>query len=115
MTEPMTAPPMPAGHPAGCDCSTCAVIRGAWSEPVEAMPSFDLAWHTNDYLRRIHWWVRLFGIIWIVIPVVFALIGVLFLLGGITAATVDKIPTSAQQKCISQGYGADECARMYPG
>lgn len=36
---------------------------------------------TADYVRRIHWWVRLFGIIWIVMPVVMCIFAVFFLVG----------------------------------
>lgn len=35
----------------------------------------------TDYLRRIHWWVRLFGIVWIVIPVAMSLFATFFLIG----------------------------------
>lgn len=35
-----------------------------------------------SYLRRIHWWVRLAGIIWIVIPVVLAVLAAVFLVGA---------------------------------
>lgn len=31
-----------------------------------------------DYLRRIHWWVRLFGILWIVVPMVAAIMATVF-------------------------------------
>lgn len=37
---------------------------------------------TAAYTRRIHWWVRLFGIVWIVIPAAMVLIAVAFLLGA---------------------------------
>lgn len=61
-------------------------------EQLEAMDSngerddaFQRAMHrtlaaTEDYTRRIHWWVRLFGIVWIVVPAVAALMAVAFTL-----------------------------------
>lgn len=30
----------------------------------------DVLFESQDYLRRIHWWVRLFGVLWLVVPVV---------------------------------------------
>lgn len=42
----------------------------------------DVLYKTMDYTRRIHWWVRLFGIIWIVLPIVATVIAVFFLLGA---------------------------------
>lgn len=33
----------------------------------------------DDYLRRIHWWVRLFGLVWIVLPVIVGLAAILAL------------------------------------
>lgn len=32
----------------------------------------------DDHLRRIHWWVRLFGIVWIVVPALLAVFAVGF-------------------------------------
>lgn len=51
----------------------------------ERAEAFQRAMHrtlaaTEDYTRRIHWWVRLFGIIWIVVPAVAALMAVAFTL-----------------------------------
>lgn len=37
-----------------------------------------LTYQNNDYLRRIHWWVRLFGILWIVVPAIAGLAFVAF-------------------------------------
>jgi hypothetical protein len=37
---------------------------------------------TRDYTRRIHWWVRLFGIIWIGIPAAMAVLAVAFMVGA---------------------------------
>jgi len=47
---------------------------------IETQP-FDI--ESQDYLRRIHWWVRLFGIIWIVMPVVAAVFGVVFFVAAL--------------------------------
>jgi hypothetical protein len=66
-----------------------------------------------DYLRRIHWWVRLFGIVWIVIPVVATLMAIFFALGILSMASATRSP-SAYSKCVADGYGVTECARMYP-
>ena len=35
----------------------------------------------NDYMRRIHWWVRLFGVVWIVIPALIGVLAVVFMIG----------------------------------
>lgn len=37
---------------------------------------------TADYARRIHWWIRLFGIIWIGIPAAAALFMAVFMLAA---------------------------------
>jgi hypothetical protein len=47
----------------------------------------DLLAGTRDYTRRIHWWVRLFGILWIVFPLVAAcLAGVVLLVATIAGS-----------------------------
>lgn len=84
----------PAGHPGYCSCADCAVwfqrrekrIAEAgppaqqptpWQAPVAPPPG-----SATDYLRRIHWWVRLAGIIWIVIPALFAAVMMAILIIG---------------------------------
>lgn len=42
----------------------------------------DVLYGTMDYVRRIHWWVRLAGIIWIVIPIVLTVLAVFFMIGA---------------------------------
>ena len=90
--------------------------------PIEwPMPAIDsnldvLTRQSNDYLRRIHWWVRLFGIIWIVIPIVATLAGIAFFVGAIAGAT-DPEPAgpTSYEKCVSEAvYRVADCARMYP-
>lgn len=83
-----------------------------WPTPQPAAPS-GLA---VDYLRRIHWWVRLFGIIWIVIPIVTLIIGGFFMIGVASRATTNNPgPSASYSRCIDQGlFSAAECARMYP-
>jgi hypothetical protein len=48
----------------------------------------DLLAGTKDYARRIHWWVRLFGIVWIVAPLVAAGLASLFLLAAIIVGSI---------------------------
>lgn len=43
----------------------------------------DLVAEQKDYLRRIHWWVRLFGILWIVVPVVAAALAAVFFVAAV--------------------------------
>lgn len=91
--------------------------KGGRSEPVgEPTPTFDLAWHSNDYLRRIHWWVRLFGIVWIVIPMATLVVGFFFFLGaGAMGRSADSATSSGAARCIRSGaFTATECVRMYP-
>lgn len=54
--------------------------------PVERDEAFQRAMHgtlsaSEDYLRRIHWWVRLFGIVWILVPIVSAAAVLTFFIG----------------------------------
>lgn len=42
----------------------------------------DLLYKQMDYMRRIHWWVRLAGIIWIGIPAAAALFAVVAVIAG---------------------------------
>lgn len=77
----------PNGHPGYCACPECfewhqqksaaktASQMTGWTEPV-----LTPAEQTADYARRIHWWVRLFGIIWIVIPIAMMLFAVVFMI-----------------------------------
>lgn len=46
-------------------------------------PDWPDLYETNDYLRRIHWWVRLFGIFAFVVPVLAALAAVAFVLAAL--------------------------------
>lgn len=72
-----------------------------------------LTLQSNEYLRLIHWWVRLFGIVWIVIPFVVALAAGTFMLGAMAFHQAETI--SSYDKCVAEGtYGAATCARMYP-
>ena len=77
-----------------------------------------LTQRNTDYLRRIHWWVRLFGIVWIVLPVVAFLAAVAFGLGIISMSQVENIdkPTASASfaKCITEGFSTSECSRWYP-
>lgn len=62
-------------------------ITDEFAGPIDFVAARIDAIHTQSaltaaYTRRIHWWVRLFGIIWIVIPAVMAFIGFAFLLGA---------------------------------
>ena len=50
--------------------------------------SFERAMHrtltsTEDYVRRIHWWVRLFGVVWIVLPIIATVFAVVFMMGAL--------------------------------
>lgn len=72
-----------------------------------------------DYIRRIHWWVRLFGIVWIVIPVVASLAAMAFALGILSKSAADNtmsVPTPAASyaQCLTEGFSATECGRWYP-
>lgn len=93
----------PAGHPGYCTCGACTDWRLAnglpsnrqpkpaavaaprppteWARPAAPPPDYQAI--TADYARRIHWWVRLFGIVWIVIPVALTLFVIVYM---ITAA-----------------------------
>jgi hypothetical protein len=92
-----------------------------WPAPA-ADPNLDgihvLTHKNNDYLRRIHWWVRLFGIVWIVIPVVAFLAAVAFGLGIISMSRAENInkPTASASfaKCLTEGFSVTECGRWYP-
>lgn len=86
--EKTTDRPLVEGHAATCRCSTCTTMRGAQLGPTRSAPSgwaAPASHHpdlSTDYLRRIHWWVRLAGIIWIVIPIVLAVLAAVFLVGA---------------------------------
>lgn len=40
-----------------------------------------------SYLRRIHWWVRLAGIIWIVLPIILGVLAIIFMIGAAANST----------------------------
>lgn len=42
----------------------------------------DLLYSNVDYVRRIHWWVRLFGFVWIVLPALFVVGAVVFMIAS---------------------------------
>lgn len=55
--------------------------------------------------------MRLFGIIWIVVPILFVLAAFAFMIG----ARAKGPEVSSYTKCVAEGtYGAAACARMYP-
>ncbi len=41
---------------------------------------------TKEYARRIHWWVRLFGVVWLV-SLAFAMVVFFYMVGAATSAT----------------------------
>ncbi len=92
------------------DQTTDTAWRGLVLTPAE---------QTADYTRRIHWWVRLFGIVWIVIPVLAFLGAVAFALGALSLSAGDNtmsVPTPAESyaKCLLEGFSTTECDRWYP-
>lgn len=98
----------------------------SWPTPTKTMDGTTLilppAEQTADYARRIHWWVRLFGIVWIVIPVVATIMAVFFAVGIVSMGAVNsKFPTtstssssSSYSSCVAQGYGTTTCRAIYP-
>lgn len=97
----------------------------SWPKPVGPDPNLDgihvLTHKNNDYLRRIHWWVRLFGIVWIVIPIVATAMFVAFVMGIIGMAATDSdsySPTSttsasSYSSCMARGYSSVTCRALY--
>lgn len=96
MTNTIDQTGRPEGHPGRCTCADCAVwaarrehrVAGPTSPPPPPSAQRPVLWApalqgpvdpATDYLRRIHWWVRLAGIIWIVIPALMVLFGVGFM------------------------------------
>jgi hypothetical protein len=80
----------PDGHPGYCACPECFQWyqqRNPIASPTSSELVLTPAEQTADYARRIHWWVRLFGIIWIVIPAIAAVALVAFLLGAMANGT----------------------------
>jgi hypothetical protein len=94
----------------------------AWPTPATD-PNLDgihvLTQRNTDYLKRVHWWVRLFGIVWIVIPVLAFLAAVAFALGALSLSASDNTtstPSSSASydRCLIEGFSATECGRWYP-
>lgn len=90
-----------------------------WPKPAVDLPAEtprDVALKSLSYLERIHWWVRLFGIVWIVIPFLVAAAGVAFIIGGISLTAADAPTHSSAEytRCLGT-FKASTCARMYPG
>ena len=55
----------------------------AWDDELPPQPAPRTGLVVADYLRRIHWWVRLFGICWLV-TVGLAVLGVVFMIIGMS-------------------------------
>lgn len=95
-------------------------VETSWPTPLtEPEPGSDEAFqramhriltNTEEYARRIHWWVRLFGIIWIVIPIIAAIVAFFFIM-GVSSST--GLENSSYGRCLDNGYSVSECTRMY--
>lgn len=83
-----------------------------WRPDPSPDDTYSLAYQSNEYLRLIHWWVRLFGIIWIVIPILFVFGAIVFIIG---VGAFHGADSTSYSRCVSEAlYSAAECARMYP-
>lgn len=89
MTQTIEQAGRPIGHPGYCACPECfqwhqqnqSSTKAQWNELVLTPTE-----QTTDYLR-IHWWVRLFGFVWLVIPAVMTIVLVAFMLGAMANNT----------------------------
>jgi hypothetical protein len=72
------------------------------AEKAQPKPSTQTLWNaltpaeqSYDYIRRIHWWVRLFGFVCLVVPAMMVL-GFVVILGYVSAKERVTVPDSAQ-------------------
>lgn len=65
---------------------------------------------TNSYTRRIHWWIRLFGVVWLT-GVILAACAAAFWVGvAANAATDTQTP---YERCIARDVSEPTCQELY--
>lgn len=88
------------------------------TEPaVDRDEAFQRAMHrtlaaTEDHTRRIHWWVRLFGICWLASMALAVIGAVLFAVAFTGAATTSSSTsgsTSLFENCLRNGGSTNSC------
>jgi hypothetical protein len=67
---------------------------------------------TRDYTRRIHWWIRLFGVVWLTTMVLGVLIG--GGLGILAARTADKFNDVGNSLDNSSSYSSRSACLSAP-
>lgn len=89
---------------------------GQWTTPTPTTGEQML-----DYTRRIHWWVRLFGVLTL-IGMALWMVTVMYFVGRGVATRADASSTTtvttstshgSYDGCISQGYDVATCTRIY--
>jgi hypothetical protein len=92
-------------HAAGCQCPVCfrntpAEPAARWAVPAGTALTPEAA--TADYARRIHWWVRLFGVVWLT-SLALGIVGMLIFAVAASSQDVDSPSfsgTSSYDACI---------------
>jgi hypothetical protein len=108
----------PAGHPGYCSCDGCAAWltnagaapprrANTWAAPEPKTVSADE--RTADYARRIHWWVRLFGVVWLAT----ILIGVIGAVSVAVMAASESAAPSDYEACVDRGVSISTCLELY--
>lgn len=64
---------------------------------------------TNSYTRRIHWWIRLFGVVWLTTLIVGLAMGAFMV--GVATRTTTQTP---YERCINRGTSPSTCRGLYP-
>lgn len=94
-----TATTAPLVHPTDCRCPNCN-WNGGRADPTPAIT--DPLERTADYARRIHWWVRLFGVVW--------LVGLVF---GVAFFTTQVVASRGSYATCLKGGGLPSMCEVY--
>ena len=93
-----------------------------WKAPVQPADANGLT--MTDYTRKIHWWVRLVGVVWLTSMIIGVVIGAIAIIAvGVEAGKTDvNMPASVHNEifssrasCMSASWTtAAECNSLFP-
>lgn len=126
MTSTIDQTGRPDGHPGYCSCPVCVGLPKVTS-PGRPETGRDMATlldaidfgdtriasihgvlsETNSYAKRIHWWVRLFGVVWAISLICAISFGVY---AGVQAAKTGQTQTETYLGCLAKGNDSTYCA-----